>query len=190
MAKKVDENIRKQLEKPQVWFYKYFPKRIQNVGEDAVKARNLIWAFKDARDDAHEEVARLTAAHLTKAYGKQVKDMVFVCVPASSQVKNESRYRIFCERVSELSGIGNGYSYINVSGERLSVHENRNKEKELREVSTLRFDIDQIKGKTVCVFDDVITTGQSFALFANKLEEYGAKVVGGVFLARTHYRYL
>ena len=32
------------------WFFlKYFPARIRNVGEDAIEARNLIWAFKDNR---------------------------------------------------------------------------------------------------------------------------------------------
>lgn len=36
----VEENIRKQLAKPQTWFCKYFPKRIRNVGEKEVADRN------------------------------------------------------------------------------------------------------------------------------------------------------
>ena len=37
----MDESIRKQLEKPQTWFCKYFPKRIQNVGEKEIADRQL-----------------------------------------------------------------------------------------------------------------------------------------------------
>ena len=43
------------------------------------------------------------------------------------------------------------------------------------------------KGK--CVFDDVVTTGKSYADFANKLEDSGAHVLGGMFLGKTYYRY-
>ena len=45
---------------------KYFHVRVRNVGEDAVEARQLIWAFKDARDHAFEKVAQMTATHLIK----------------------------------------------------------------------------------------------------------------------------
>ena len=51
----MDESIRKQLEKPQTWFCKYFPKRIQNVGEKEIADRQLVYDFKDGR--SHEEVA-------------------------------------------------------------------------------------------------------------------------------------
>ena len=47
MAKVIDESIKKQLSKRMDFFLKYFPVRVRNVGEDAVEARQLIWAFKD-----------------------------------------------------------------------------------------------------------------------------------------------
>ena len=50
-------------------------------------------------------------------------------------------------------------------------------------------DAGQIKGKTVCIFDDVISTGKSYGMFADRLERLGANVTGGIFLGRTHYRY-
>lgn len=189
MAKTIDEQLKKQLEKPQTWFCKYFPQRIKNVGLDAVVARELVWAFKDSRNGAQEEVAQKVAQYLMEKYGEQLKNMVFVCVPASSQAKHESRYKGFCERVSELSGITNGYSLVGVSGERLSIHEHRKSEKEIRKVSIINFDETNIQGKTICVFDDVITTGRSYAVFADQLEQYAANVIEGIFLARTHYRY-
>ena len=71
MAKVIDESLKKQLSKKMVHFLKYFPVRIKNVGEDAVAARNLIWAFKDSRDDAYEKVAQMTADHLQEEFGEQ-----------------------------------------------------------------------------------------------------------------------
>ena len=64
MAKVIDENIQRQLDKKISFFVKYFPARIQNVGEDAKAARQLVWAFKDSRDSAYEKVAQMTDKHL------------------------------------------------------------------------------------------------------------------------------
>ena len=188
MAQTISEDIRKQLAKPQVWFCKYFPVRIRNVGEDAIEARKLVWAFKDAKEEATERVAQMTAGYLVCKYGEKVKDMTFVCVPASSEKKNVSRYKHFCQRVSELSGIANGFSLVHVSGERPTVHEHRH-DKLSAITDLVEFDAGQIKGKTVCIFDDVISTGQSYGTFADRLERLGANVAGGIFLGRTHYRY-
>ena len=96
MARIIDDNIKRQLSKRMDFFLKYFPVRVRNVGEDAVAARQLIWDFKDARDNAFEKVAQMTAKHLIQVCGEKIKDIVFVCVPASTQAKNESRYK--CER--------------------------------------------------------------------------------------------
>ncbi len=190
MAKELNEGIKRQLGKKMVHFTKYFPARIKNVGEDAVAARQLIWAFKDARDSAFEKVAEMTASHLMAEFGARIKDLVFVCVPASTQAKNESRYKAFCDRVSELTGIINGFSHIRVTSDRLTVHEHRkDKEKSICTTNVIEFDSDYFNGKEVVCFDDVVTTGFSYATFANKLEEFEADVLQGVFLGRTHYRY-
>ncbi len=58
----MDESIRKQLEKPQTWFCKYFPKRIQNVGEKEIADRQLVYDFKDGK--SHEAMAQMTAARM------------------------------------------------------------------------------------------------------------------------------
>ena len=57
--KQIDGILQRQLDKNMEFFMKYFPARIKNVGEDAVAARKLVWAFKDARDNAFEKVAEL-----------------------------------------------------------------------------------------------------------------------------------
>lgn len=125
MAKVIDENIQRQLDKKISFFVKYYPARIQNVGEDAKAARQLVWAFKDSRDSAYEEVAQMTAKHLKEEYGEKVKSMVLVCVPTSKKENYQSRYMMFCNRVSELTGIGNGFSHVCVLQDRLDVHNHR-----------------------------------------------------------------
>lgn len=182
----IDENIKKQLDKPQTWFCKYFPKRIRNVGEKEIADRELVYAFKDGK--AYEEVARITASSMKERYGETCTGIVFSPVPASTDKKNEIRYKAFCERVCELTGAINGYDHVKVCGERLSIHEHRKAEKEIRKVSILEFDEKWFDGKAVLVYDDVITRGMSYALYANQLESFGANVLGGIFLARTHYR--
>ena len=190
MARIIDDNIKRQLSKRMDFFLKYFPVRVRNVGEDAVAARQLIWDFKDARDNAFEKVAQMTATHLIQVCGEKIKDIVFVCVPASTQAKNESRYKAFCNRVSELCGIINGYPHISVSGDRLAIHEHRHdKEKSITKTQVIEFDEAYFKGKDIYVFDDVVTTGASYAIFANQLEIFGGNVLGGLFLGRTHYKY-
>lgn len=47
--KTIDENIQKQLDKPQTWFVKYFPKRIKNLSDESIKDRQLVYDFKDGK---------------------------------------------------------------------------------------------------------------------------------------------
>lgn len=176
----------KQLDKPQIWFCKYFPARIRNVSEREIADRKLVFDFKDGR--AYEEVAQRTAANMTERYGTSCTNIVFSPVPASTDKKNEIRYKAFCQRVCELTGAINGYDHVSVSGERLTIHENRKAEKEVRKVNVIEFDSAFFNGRSVVVFDDVITKGLSYATYANQLESLGANVLGGIFLARTHYK--
>lgn len=186
MAKTIDESLKRQLAKPQTWFCKYFPARIRNVGDKEIADRELVYAFKDGR--AHEEVAQRTAASMLNSYGKECEKIVFSPVPASSQEKNDIRYKAFCERVCELTGAINGYSHVRVEGERLTIHDNRKIEKDVRKVNIITFDDDFFNGKQVLVFDDVISKGLSYATYADQIESMGANVIGGIFLARTHYK--
>lgn len=114
------------IDKPIEYFFKYFPSRIRNVGEDAVNARELIWAFKDAEADAFEEVAQIVAEHLIEKFGeKRLMNMSFVCVPPSSKEAYANRYFNFCNRVEELTGIGNGFSHVSLLKSRKASHEHK-----------------------------------------------------------------
>ena len=66
MAKTIDIELQKQLDKPQTWFCKYFPARIRNVGEREIADRKLVFDFKDGRhlpDHRHRIKSGITAIY-------------------------------------------------------------------------------------------------------------------------------
>ena len=122
-------------------------------------------------------------------FGDKVKDIVFSCVSASSAEKNELRYKEFSARVCELSGTVDAYQHVSVTGERLTVHEHRkDKEKTVSKVRIIDFDEAFFKGKDVLCFDDILTTGNSWAAYGSQLEQLGANIVGGFLLGKTTYK--
>lgn len=142
-----EANIQKQFDKPITWFFKYFPIRIKNVSFAGIVARKLVYDFQDGDELSEKMVAEETASLMKDKYGDKCSDIVFSCVPASSAVKNEIRYKKYCSKVCELCGCINGCDHVKVVGERLSVHENRGKEKEIRKVNIVEFDKEWFNGR-------------------------------------------
>ena len=180
-----DENITRQLDKLKVFFLKYYPIRIKNVGLEEKVARQIVWDFKDGNH--YEAVAQMTAKRLVEHFGEQVRSIVFSCVPASTSEKHEHRYKDFSSRVCELSGAVNGYEHVRVTNDRPEVHKNR-KKKDVQIQENVIYDEDFFKGKRILVFDDILTRGHSYDNFAYRLEMFGAEVLGGFFLGKTFYR--
>jgi orotate phosphoribosyltransferase len=84
----------------------------------------------------------------------------------------------------------NGYDHVRILEDRLAIHEHRkDEEKHIERVRVMDFDSDFFKGKYVICFDDVLTTGESWATYAQHLEQLGAHILGGIFLAKTTYKY-
>ena len=77
----IDNNLKKQLAKPQTWFCKYFPKRIRNVGEKEIADRQMVYDFKDGR--SFEAVAQMTAANMQEQYVEISKMFLAVFVGIS-----------------------------------------------------------------------------------------------------------
>ena len=103
---KIEESVKKQLTKLIVTFLKYYPVRIRNVGVKEKQSRQIVWDFKDGRE--FENVAQETAQHFKEHFGNNRKDIVFVCVPASTAEKNELRFKKFSARDCELTGAAYG----------------------------------------------------------------------------------
>lgn len=85
--------IKGQEDKELSSFLRYYPVRIKNIGMDAFFDRQVIYDFKDGRN--HADVAKCVAKMLVKKFGRKVRSVVFSCVPASSQERNEARNKNF-----------------------------------------------------------------------------------------------
>jgi phosphoribosylpyrophosphate synthetase len=104
-----------------------------------------------------------------------------VCViPASTQYKNDLRYKALCTKIAEKFPVINGYNYISIVSDR---NDSRG-QKSSDTVWNLSFS-SNVRGKTVVLFDDITTRGTSFIQVASKLKEQGANNVIGFFLGKT-----
>jgi hypothetical protein len=184
--------IKGQEDKELSSFLRYYPTRIKNVGIDGVFDRQTIFDFKDGCNQP--QVAQFVAKELVRKFGRKIGKVVFSCVPASSQERNETRNKAFSALVCQLSGAIDGFSHVKVNGERSAVHGTKMKKevraKRLEESNTIEVDASFFKNKIVCVWDDVVTTGTSFCAYAAQLESVGAHVTNGIFLGKTSYRYV
>lgn len=171
-----------QLEKKQTFALSYLPTRFKAT-ESQQRDRRFIWSFKKGDRTAIMKAAQITINMLMESFVR-LDEVVFACIPASSDLANADRYEIFSQMVCEATGMYNAFSHIHIEGERLAVHEWRGR-KQVRDTQVISFDKGWFNGKQVVVFDDILTRGRSYATFADKLEDFGADVLGGVFLART-----
>lgn len=179
---KVTDNMKKQWNKWMSNLFEYLPTRYEATPRDW-EVRRFIWDFKDGNRSLG--AAKVVADRLIKQFGEGIKQMTFVCIPASSAEKNEKRYHQFSEEVCRLTGAANAFDAITVSGSRLAIHETKRGAKQVYDAEVIEFDEQFFNGRQVIVFDDIITRGYSYARFACKLESFGASVIGGLFLAKT-----
>lgn len=181
MKQNISSEMMTQFRKRITSLFDYLPTRYKATPREW-SVRKYVWAFKGGQYS--EYTAEIVANKIKEIYGAESEKMVFVCIPASSEEKNELRYKYFAEKVCELTGAENAYNAVHVEGERLAIHEYRSG-KSLRDTEIVTFDKDFFSGKRVLVFDDIITRGYSYAKFACHLEKLGAVVLGGLFLAKT-----
>ena len=189
---KVKVYIKGQEDKELYSFLRYYPVRIKNVGIEGIFSRQTVYDFKSGIQQ--QAIAKCVAKELVHRFGRKVKTVVFSCIPASSQEKNETRNKAFSALVCKYSGAIDGYSHVKVIAERHAIHgtkvKRQEREKRMEEQENLEFDAPFFFGKNVCVWDDVVTTGTSFCYFTRQLEKVGAHVTNGLFLGKTSYRYV
>ena len=166
--------------------YTYIPTSIQADGK-AWGIRKKVWRFKDGYTSTSSEVAQWVSSTLDEAM-PDLENCTFVCIPASTEERTQMRYEQFAQEVCKATQMANAYKHIKVEGERLAIHEHKVC-KTLSKVQVLKFDRRFFNGRKVIIFDDVITKGKSFATMVEYLEEMGAVVVGGIFLAATAFQH-
>ena len=166
--------------------YTYIPTTVQADGK-AWGIRKKVWKFKDGDTATSSEVAQWVSSTLDEAM-PDLENCTFVCIPASTEERTQMRYEQFAAGVCRMTRMANAYKHIKIEGERLAIHEHKVC-KTISKVQVLKFDRRFFNGRKVVIFDDVITKGTSFATMVDYLEELGAKVVGGIFLAATAFQH-
>jgi predicted amidophosphoribosyltransferase len=160
--------------------YTYKPLRYR-ASADEKKVRNFIYDFKSGEQPAIEYAAQI----ISRALGYRGGD-VFACIPASSEAATAKRYEYFSYLVCKSTGMMNGYRHIHVNGEKKALH---NCKKGQSDFSHYSISVDDVffADKKVIIFDDIITRGISLHKFASQLEDKGAEILGGIFLAQTYH---
>ena len=99
------------------------------------------------------------------------------------------RYKKFSELVCQLSGAINGYDHIKVTTDINAVHDSHKKRSgKADKMQNVDIDGEWFRNRNVVTMDDVLTTAASFASLGSRLEEFGANILTGYFLAKTTYK--
>ena len=142
----------------------------------------MIIGFKDGRNVYTRWAARQFAMALALT---NLKDVVIVCIPASTRTAHVRRWERFSQLLCRLTGAVNGFDRVQVSGSRKRAHITGEYELATNIKHYVHIDADYFRGKRVLVIDDIYTTGQSSAAFIAAMEAAGATVVMAAFLAKT-----
>lgn len=172
----------------------YYPTTAEFEADDEEwENRWLVWHFKNDPDKTSEEEHRNALNRvipkfvelLTDTFGQEaLGHLTLVCIPASTQKKNEARYKVFSEELCQRTGIENGYGFTQVLRDRTAQHEGGN-----RNNVNYSFDDSFFNGKRVILFDDIITKGDSMHAAKSKLEAIGAIVICGLAIGKTRHEH-
>ena len=159
--------------------FDYYPKnRFPSVTAQQEADRRAVWNFKDGSYSyGLNRLADFLDGNFTK---EEMKNVVVCVIPASTQYKNDIRYKTMCAKIAEKFPVINGYNYITINTERSDSRTQKSSDT----VWNLSLS-SSVRGKTVVLFDDITTRGTSFIQVANKLKEAGASNVHGFFLGKT-----
>lgn len=183
---------------PHVYLLRYYPMTSEiDATEREWHDRHIIWAFKNDPDkrprmsysQALEEIVPTITEKLTSCFGDLLPEFTFVCIPASTAEKNKSRYEIFSDSICKETNMQNAYSHISVILDRLAKHNRIIKLSGSNPISpfNVEFDKDYFRGRKIILFDDILTTGASMRLYAERLSLLGAKVIGAITIGKTFH---
>ena len=167
--------------------FDYIPKRfLRRASFEQQDVCRMILGFKDGRNVYSRWAARMFARALAAA---DMKEVVIVCIPASTNSAHVRRWKRFSVELCRLTGAVNGFDRVQVSGSRKRAHVTGEHELATNIKHYVHIDAAFFSGKSVLVVDDIYTTGQSSKAFIAAIEATGAKVVMAMFLAKTkHFR--
>ena len=178
------------------WLLYYYPTTCDfEASESEWDDRYTVWNFKNDPDkhiseEDHEaaldEVIPQIKQKLTDTFGAEYLQFItLVCLPASTNAKNQARYEEFSNRLCAETEMENGYQHVHIVRDGLSKKDPRNTTGRSIQPE-VTFD-DCFKGKYVLLFDDVITKGGTMLRYKEIMERKGATVIGGFTIGKTKH---
>lgn len=160
-------------------FRTYYPKRYKINLLDK-KIRDEIYDFKNGI--SFEKFLIEIRDWLVEEYGDyQLKNVIFLPIPASNKKMNQKRYKKFCEILCKDLKIENGYEYVSIKNNFPNHLKSNIKDKKYEFI----LEEDKLRRRHVIVFDDILTSGKTFYSLAGNLELLNCKIRLAIFLART-----
>ena len=175
------------------YFLRYYPTTCEfEATDEEWDDRYTVWNFKndptkvsqDNHDEAMRWVIQKVKDKLVETFGREsLKHLTLVCIPASSKMITERRYKDFSTLLCKETGMNNSYSYINITQDATPKHLGGTGK------PIVEYNADFFKNKNVIIFDDVITSGGSMLRMKEKLVRMGATVIAGISIGKTcHHR--
>lgn len=163
--------------------FDYIPRRrTSRASFDQQDISRMILGFKDGRN----LYTRWAVREFSKALVcNDLRDVVIVCVPASTHYSHVRRWKRFTSMLCKATGAIDGFDRVQVSGSRKRAHVTGEYELCTNIKHYVHIDADFFRGKKVLVIDDIYTTGQSSCAFIGAMQAAGADVLGALFLGRT-----
>lgn len=160
----------------------YYPKNKfinSQLTDCQINDRNYVYKFKNGDSKIAFETSKNIKEGLI-ANNFNLTNFILITIPASSKDSTLSRLYIFSKYLSSILKIVDGFDVIKTSD-----HSPFRGAYGIDKTQFLTFNSEKYKGKNVLLFDDLITTGETFGQISTKILNTGAISVTGVFLAQT-----
>jgi hypothetical protein len=160
-------------------FTSYLPVRYSPNQKEKLLNR-IVYSFKSGDENVSKKISQMVKGFINNQFDL-TSELIFMIIPASTKHKNSVRFEKFIRNVCDDAKILNGFEGLNIIEDRPELKGKAG----VNKVCNLQFNPDIFKGKHVILFDDVITSGQSFLQVSDILIQKGADQVTGLFIAKT-----
>lgn len=163
------------------YVHDYYPTRIQKIDVHQKRISNLIFRFKEG-GHCGKLVAKIVSLCMKNiSYYNSPEKTILIPIPASTRERQRKRFPVLCYHLSKWLNVRDGFQTIWIEEEREQMKGTSHKDV----VSNLSIKRRDINGMHVILFDDILTTGQSFKQLKRRMIDLGAKSVTGIFLGKT-----
>ena len=163
------------------YVHDYYPTRIQKIDVHQKRISNLIFRFKEGGHCGMLVAKIISLCMKNISYYNSPEKTILIPIPASTRERQRKRFPVLCYHLSRWLNVRDGFQTIWIEEEREQMKGTSHKDV----VSNLSIKKRDVDGMHVILFDDVLTSGQSFIQLKRRMIDVGAKSVTGIFLGKT-----